>query len=55
VRANDNKRGRVEAMRHVLDLLDDPDKDPAVVGSADPLIVGSSAVMARAVGEHTAG
>jgi polyphosphate kinase 2 len=55
VRSNDKKRGRVEAMRHVLHLLAYPDKDAAVVASPDPLIVGSSAVMARDVGEHTAG
>jgi polyphosphate kinase len=55
VRANDKKRGRVEAMRHVLHLLDYPDKASTVVGHPDPLIVGSSAVMARDVGEHTAG
>ena len=52
VRANDEKRGQVEAMRHVLHLLDSPDKDADVVGAPDPLIVGSSAVMARDVGER---
>jgi hypothetical protein len=38
-----------------LASLDRWDKDAAVVGSPDPLLVGSSAVMARDVGEHTAG
>src|SRR4051812_31529085 len=51
VRSNDKERGRVEAMRHVLHLLDDPEKDHGNVGAPDPLIVGSSAVMARDVGE----
>jgi polyphosphate kinase 2 (PPK2 family) len=40
VRSNDKKRGRIEAMRWVLDLIDYPDKDHAVVGTPDPLIVG---------------
>ena len=51
VRSNDKKRGRVEAMRHVLHLLDH-DKDVGVVGAPDPLIVGSSLSMARDVGER---
>jgi hypothetical protein len=46
------QRGRVEAMGDVLHVLDDPDKDADVVGAPDPLIVGSSAVMARDVGER---
>jgi hypothetical protein len=45
----------VEAMRHVRHLLGYPDTDAAAVGSPDSLIVGSSAVMARAAGEQTAG
>jgi len=51
VRGNDKKRGRVEALRHVLSLLDYPDRDHAVVHAADPLIVGSSTEMVRDVGE----
>ncbi len=51
VRSNDKKRGRVEALRHVLSLLDYPDRDDAVVHPADPLIVGSSLEMVRDVGE----
>jgi polyphosphate kinase 2 len=43
VRSNDKKRGRVEAMRWVLNLIDYPEKDPAVVGTPDPLIVGPPA------------
>ena len=41
VKSNDKKRGRLEAMRHVLSVCDYPGKDHAVVGSPDPLIVGS--------------
>jgi polyphosphate kinase 2 len=40
VRSNDKKRGRVEAMRWVLNLIDYPDKDHEVVATPDPLIVG---------------
>jgi polyphosphate kinase len=43
VKSNDKKRGRLEAMRHVLSCLDYTDKDPDVVGVPDPLIVGSAA------------
>jgi polyphosphate kinase 2 len=41
VRNNDKKRGRVEAMRHVLDRFDYDDKDQDIVGTPDPRIVGS--------------
>jgi polyphosphate kinase 2 len=40
VRSNDKKRGRVNAMRHVLSVLPYDDKDTALVGEPDPLIVG---------------
>ena len=40
VRSNDKKRGRVEAMRWVLNLIEYPEKDHSVVGTPDPLIVG---------------
>ena len=43
VRSNDKKRGRVEAMRWVLNRLDYPDKDARVVGEPDPQIVGPPA------------
>jgi hypothetical protein len=49
------ERGQWYFQRYVSRLLDYPDKDAAVVGSPDSLIVGSSAVMARDVGEQTAG
>jgi polyphosphate kinase 2 len=41
VKSNDKKRGRVEAMRHVLDRFDYDDKDRDIVGTPDPRIVGS--------------
>jgi polyphosphate kinase 2 len=40
VRSNDKKRGRVEAMRWVLHMIDYPDKDHDVVGVPDRLLVG---------------
>lgn len=40
VRSNDKKRGRVEAMRHVLSQLDYPSRNDEVVGTPDSLIVG---------------
>ncbi|WP_326663933.1 polyphosphate kinase 2 [Streptomyces sp. NBC_00385] len=40
VKSNDKKRARLEAIRHVLRRFDYPDKDAAVAGAPDPLIVG---------------
>jgi polyphosphate kinase len=40
VKSNDKRRGRIEAMRYVLDRLDYDDKDQDVVGTPDPRIVG---------------
>ena len=41
VKSNDKKRGRIEAMRYVLDRFDYDDKDHDTVGTPDPRIVGS--------------
>jgi len=43
VKSNDKKRGRIAALRWVLSTLDYPTKDPAVVSTPDPLIVGPPA------------
>jgi len=43
VRTNDKKRGRVEAMRHVLSRLNYPNKNVDLVDRPDPLIVGPPA------------
>ncbi len=51
VRSNDKKRGRVEAMRSVLARFDYPDKDHAVVGVPDPLIVGPPGLVSADAGE----
>ena len=53
VRSNDKKRGRVEAIRFVLNRLDYPGKDEAVVGRPDPLIVGPPSVVAADAGERS--
>ncbi len=39
IRSNDKKRARINAMRFFLSQFDYEDKDDAVVGQADPLIV----------------
>ena len=41
VRANDQRRARLETIRTVLSALDYKGKDRKLVGKPDPLIVGS--------------
>jgi polyphosphate kinase len=43
VKSNDKKRARLNCMRHFLSTLDYPNKDHAVIGQPDPLIVGRAA------------
>jgi polyphosphate kinase len=43
VKSNDKKRARLNCMRHFLSTVDYPNKDHAVVGTPDPLIVGRAA------------
>jgi len=43
VKSNDKKRGRVEAMRHVLSRFDYEGKDTELVREPDPRIVGTAA------------
>ena len=43
VKSNDKKRGRLEAMRHILEQFDYPGKDPEVVGKPDRKIIGAAA------------
>ena len=45
VRSNDKKRGRINAMRHVLNVLAYDDKNLDVVVPPDPLIVGTPATL----------
>lgn len=42
VKNNDKRRGRLEAMRSLLDRFDYPAKDRMAVGAPDPLIVGAA-------------
>ena len=51
VRSNDKKRGRLEAMRYVLEQLPYPDKNADVVRPPDPLIVGAPRDIDTEVGE----
>jgi len=43
IKSNDKKRGRLEAMRHVLSRFDYDNKDRDLVRTPDPRIVGSAA------------
>jgi polyphosphate kinase 2 len=45
VKSNDKKRARVEAMRHVLSLVDFEDKDHEVIGKPDPNVVGAASTL----------
>jgi polyphosphate kinase 2 len=54
VKSNDKKRARLEAMRHVLALFDYTDKNHAVVGEPDPLVVGPARDLFE-TGEHPGG
>ncbi|HEY2673947.1 MAG TPA: polyphosphate kinase 2 [Rugosimonospora sp.] len=40
IKSNDKKRGRIQAMRHVLSLFDYDSRDADLIGSPDPLLVG---------------
>jgi len=52
VRSNDKKRGRINAMRHVLDVVPYDDKNPDIVHRPDPLIVGSPFAIGADLGEE---
>jgi polyphosphate kinase len=51
VKSDDKKRARLNCMRHFLSALDYPNKDHAVVGVPDPLIVGRAAQVLGSVGD----
>ncbi|AQS65877.1 polyphosphate kinase 2 [Streptomyces pactum] len=48
VKNNDKRRGRLEAIRSLLDRCDYPTKDDKAVGSPDPLIVGAADTLLEA-------
>jgi polyphosphate kinase 2 (PPK2 family) len=52
IKSNDKKRARLEAFRVVLGSVDYAQKDPTVVGTPDPLIVGPASLIFEQ-GEHT--
>ncbi len=47
IKSDDKKRARLNCMKHFLAALPYPEKDTRVVGTPDPLIVGSSADVIR--------
>ena len=51
VKSNDKRRGRLNAIRHVLSGIDYEDKDAGVIGTPDPQIVGRAATVYE-LGEH---
>ncbi|MFI8191570.1 polyphosphate kinase 2 [Streptomyces sp. NPDC085946] len=53
VKNNDKRRGRLEAMRSLLDRCDYPAKDHEAVGKPDPLIVGAADTLLEAGEEPT--
>lgn len=53
IKSNDKKRARLEAIRYVLSQFDYTDKDHAVVGEPDPLLVGSPKDMRDQGEKHT--
>jgi polyphosphate kinase len=52
IKSNDKKRARIAALRHVLHTLNYTDKDVALVGAPDPLILGPASDVFEH-GEHT--
>ncbi|MGL4235832.1 polyphosphate kinase 2 [Tabrizicola sp.] len=55
VKSNDKKRARLNCMKHFLSTVDYPNKDHAVIGTPDPLIVGRAAqVLAEDAGIYDA-
>ncbi|APY90528.1 polyphosphate kinase 2 [Streptomyces alfalfae] len=48
VKFNDKRRGRLEAIRHLLLLMDYESKDKDAVGEADPLIIGPADTLLEA-------
>jgi polyphosphate kinase 2 (PPK2 family) len=47
VKSDDKKRARLNCMRHFLDSIDYPGKDPSIAQPPDPLIVGQASHVVR--------
>ncbi|MFJ6700159.1 polyphosphate kinase 2 [Streptomyces sp. NPDC091272] len=54
VKNNDKRRGRLEAMRHLLLRCDYTSKDKEAVGAADPLVIGAANTLLETGEESTA-
>jgi polyphosphate kinase 2 len=54
VRANDQRRARLETIRHVLLAIDYEGRDLAAIGAPDPLIIGLGPQFLYPPGEHHA-
>ncbi|MFI1279840.1 polyphosphate kinase 2 [Streptomyces sp. NPDC020858] len=54
VKSNDKRRGRLEAIRHLLTRVDYDSKDPVAVGKPDPLIIGAADTLLEPGEEDTA-
>jgi polyphosphate kinase 2 (PPK2 family) len=54
VKSDDKKRARLNCMRHFLDSIDYPEKDPTIALPPDPLIVGQASHVVRR-SEHILG
>ncbi|CAM5286549.1 hypothetical protein SAVIM338S_00230 [Streptomyces avidinii] len=54
VKSNDKRRGRLEAIRHLLTRVDYDSKDHAAVGKPDPLIIGAADTLLEPGEEETA-
>ncbi|MFW2177654.1 MULTISPECIES: polyphosphate kinase 2 [unclassified Moraxella] len=52
IKSTDKKRARLNAMRYVLNKLPYDNKDPKVIGTVDPLIVGRAGALYEK-GEHS--
>jgi len=55
IKSDCKKRARLNAMRYLLHRLPYKNKDPSVLGSVDPLLVGRAALVAGLAEEMVAG
>lgn len=53
VKSEDKRRGRIETLRHVLNVFDYPEKDKSVINETDPLIVAKVDSILDAEGKFT--
>ena len=53
VKSEDKRRGRIETIRHVLNVFDYPEKDKSVINETDPLIVAKVDSILDAEGKFT--